>query len=71
MPVFSAPLVTEMSDSIHRSLTGGGGGGGRVGGFGTRPSVSGCLPLVVPIGLSPLLILTVGTCFGCVNGAPG
>ena len=29
------------------------------GGVGTRPRVSGCLPLAVPIGLSPLHILTL------------
>ena len=31
-----------------------------------KASVCGCLPLAAPIGLSPLLILTVRTCFGCV-----
>ena len=52
------------------SLRGGGWGGW---GVWHKASALDCLPLVAPIGLSPLLILTfcVRTCFGCVNGAPG
>ena len=44
------------------------------GGVGTRPSVSDCLPLAAPTGLSPLLILTLcgpERVLFCVNGAPG
>ena len=38
---------------------GGGGEGGGVGGGWHKASVSDCLPLAAPIGLSPLLILTL------------
>ena len=47
----------------------GGGGGGLA-----QALVLDCLPLAVPSGLSPLLILTLcgpERVFGCVNGAPG
>ena len=56
---------------------GGGGdvcGGGGGGGVWHKASVFGCLPSAAPIGLSPLLILTLcGSehVFGCVNGWGG
>ena len=49
-------------------------GKGEWGGVWHRASVSGCLPLAAPIGLSFFAHsdpLWARTCFGCVNGAPG
>ena len=61
-------FIVDLRQSVHPPEQGccfavlvGWGGGGKHGGVGGwhKASVFGCLPLAVPIGLSPLLILTL------------
>ena len=60
------PSQSERPSPPTPMAPGRGGGGGW-----HKASVFGCLPLAVPIGLSPLFILTLcGMCFGCANRAP-